>query len=105
MTLKENYEAQPPSQITHPTVCLTPEEWVAAQDQVDWKLEAEFGFSPFDCRMCYGYDKSKRLYDRVMGSKRRNKITAVKDIAKKQKEGGFKEGRKRSKAQGTNTRV
>lgn len=106
MTLKENYEAQPPSQVTHSTVCLTPEEWVAAQDQIDWKLEAEFGFSPFDCRMCYGYNKSKRLYDRVMGGKKRNKVTAVKDVAKNQKDGGeSQERRKRSNAKGTKARV
>ena len=124
MTVKENYEAQPPSQVSHSTACLTPEEWVAAQDQIDWKLEAEFGFSPFDCRMCYGYNKSKRLYDRVMGGKKINKITAVKDIAKKQKDDGQKERqkelssredqsvegesqnrRKRGRAKGTKTRV
>ena len=124
MTVKENYEAQPPSQVSHYTVCLTPEEWVAAQDQIDWNLEAEFGFSPFDCRMCYGYNKSKRLYDRVMGGKKINKITAVKDIAKKQKDDGQKERqkelssredqsvegesqnrRKRGRAKGTKTRV
>ena len=114
MTVKENYEAQPPSLVTHSTVCLTPEEWVAAQDQIDWELEAEFGFSPFDCRMCYGYNKSKRLYDRVMGGKKKNEITSVKDVAKKQKDGGQKkvsrvrarsvqgrERRKRGKSQGT----
>ena len=62
MTVKDGYKEQSPSPVAHPTVCLTPAEWDAAQSGIDWNLEAEFGFSPFDCRMCYGYEKSTRLY-------------------------------------------
>jgi hypothetical protein len=49
---------------------LTPNEWTAAQNEIDWRLEAEFGFSPHDCRMCYGYNRSTRLYRRVMDQRK-----------------------------------
>ncbi|KAL7539719.1 hypothetical protein ACHAXR_010507, partial [Thalassiosira sp. AJA248-18] len=74
LTVKEGYKPQPASPVTHPTVCLTPDEWDAVQNSIDWKLEAEFGFSPCDCRMCYGYEKSKRLYTRIREDKKNNKI-------------------------------
>lgn len=74
VSVKEGYKSQPPSNFAHPTVCLTPDEWDAAQSAIDWKLEAEFGFSPCDCRMCYGYEKSKRLYERVQEGKKVKKI-------------------------------
>merc|ERR1712194_556228 len=73
ITVKEGYKAQPPSKVAHSTVCLTSDEWDAAQRAVDWKLEAGFGFSPGDCRLCYGYEKSKRLFYRIQkGKKIRN---------------------------------
>ena len=56
------------------TVCLTADEWGAAQSKIDWNLEAEFGFSPGDCRMCYGYDESKSLFRRVKEGKKIKKI-------------------------------
>lgn len=68
------------------TVCLTNHEWDAAQSNIDWRLEAEFGFSPFDCRMCYGYEKSTRLYDRVMQGKKIRKILVEDEKDKKQNE-------------------
>lgn len=73
-TVKDGYKPQQPSPVAHKTVCLTPEEWDAAQNTIDWKLESEFGFSPNDCRMCYGYEKSTRLYNRVMEGKKINKL-------------------------------
>ena len=91
LTVGEEYQAQPASKVAHPTVCLTPAEWDAAQNSIDWELEAEFGFSPFDCRMCYGYEKSTRLYTRVMEGKKINKIV-------KEQYGG-KRGVQRSKQQ------
>mmetsp|Transcript_47602 Transcript_47602/g.101156 ORF Transcript_47602/g.101156 Transcript_47602/m.101156 type:complete len:666 (-) Transcript_47602:73-2070(-) len=86
LTLKEGYESQPPSKVAHQTVCLTPAEWDAAQKAVDWSIEAEFGFSPCDCRLCYGYDKSKRLYDRVVEGRKINKITNMHGRGKAEKE-------------------
>ena len=86
MPVKDGYIPQQPSKVAHPTVCLTPDEWVAAQNRIDWKLEAEFGFSPCDCRMCYGYEKSKRLYDRVMEGRKINALVNNKGRAKARKE-------------------
>jgi hypothetical protein len=102
LIVTEDYQPQPNSPITHTTgkfdvalstlgtyhreshvlqslsllclVCLTPEEWEAAQHRIDWNLEAEFGFGPSDCRMCYGYDKSKGLFTRVQEGKKIKKI-------------------------------
>jgi hypothetical protein len=70
LKVKTEYTKPPPSSYSHTTTCLTPDEWTAAQNEIDWKLEAEFGFSPHDCRMCYGYNKSARLYKRVMDQKK-----------------------------------
>lgn len=55
-------------------MCLTADEWDAAQGKIDWDLETEFGFSPLDCRMCYGYDKSKSLFSRVKEGKKIKQI-------------------------------
>jgi hypothetical protein len=76
VTVKDGYAAQPPSPVNHPTVCFTPDEWDAAQNGIDWMMEAEFGFNPSDCRMCYGYEKSTRLYTRVMEGKKTKKLLA-----------------------------
>ncbi len=73
LKVKANYTKPDPSIYSHTTTCLTPDEWTAAQNEIDWKLEAEFGFSPHDCRMCYGYTTSTRLYKRVMDQKKRGK--------------------------------
>eukprot|EP00985_Skeletonema_marinoi_P018848 scaffold10665_cov80-Skeletonema_marinoi.AAC.2 len=73
LKVKADYTKPPPSSYSHTTTCLTPDEWNAAQNEIDWKLEAEFGFSPHDCRMCYGYNRSTRLYKRVMDQKKRGK--------------------------------
>ncbi len=62
-------------------MCLTADEWDAAQSKIDWNLEAEFGFSPGDCRMCYGYDVSKSLFRRVKEGKK------IKNIIKEQGNG------------------
>merc|ERR1711957_74097 len=70
ITVKKGYQPQSPSLVAHSTVCLTSDEWDAAQRAIDRKLEAGFGFSPGDCRLCYGYDKSKRLYSRVQEGKK-----------------------------------
>ncbi|KAL9188178.1 hypothetical protein ACHAXT_006556 [Thalassiosira profunda] len=75
VTLKEGYKTQPPSKVAHPTTCLTPDEWEATQNMLDWGVEAEFGFSPCDCRMCYGYTRSTRLYSRIMAGKKINTLT------------------------------
>lgn len=64
----------------------------------DWELDGEFGFSPFDCRMCYGYNKSKRLYDRVMASNK------VKKMLKESAQPEEKLTKKRAKALKTKTR-
>jgi len=107
VAVKEGYESQPPSKVAHPTVCLTPHEWDAVQNAVDWKLEAEFGFSPCDCRMCYGYEKSTRLYDRVMRGKKISKIVdkhgTARDIDKRAKAAklGKKVGEAFKKQEGT----
>ena len=69
--VKAEYQTPNSSSYSHTTTCLTPEEWTAAQSEIDWRLEAYFGFSPHDCRMCYGYNKSERLYTRVMKQKKR----------------------------------
>ena len=34
------------------SICLWEKEWAIAQNQIDWELEAQFGFSQLDCRMC-----------------------------------------------------
>lgn len=73
LKVKANYTKPPPSIYSHTTTCLTPDEWTAAQNEIDWKLEAEFGFSPHDCRMCYGYTTSTRLFKRVQDQKKRGK--------------------------------
>eukprot|EP00986_Skeletonema_menzelii_P019901 scaffold29536_cov160-Skeletonema_menzelii.AAC.2 len=73
LKVKVEYTKPPPSNYSHTTTCLTPDEWNAAQNEVDWGLEAEFGFSPHDCRMCYGYNRSTKLYTRVMAQKKRGK--------------------------------
>jgi len=73
LKVKANYTKPPPSIYSHTTTCLTPDEWTAAQNEIDWKLEAEFGFSPHDCRMCYGYTTSTRLNKRVMDQRKRGK--------------------------------
>ena len=52
LKVKPDYTKPPPSNYSHTTTCLTPDEWKAAQNEIDWRLEAEFGFSPHDCRMC-----------------------------------------------------
>ncbi|KAL7490342.1 hypothetical protein ACHAW6_016164 [Cyclotella cf. meneghiniana] len=90
MSIKEGYKPQTPSIVTHSTVCMTSMEWEAAEEEIDWELDGEFGFSPFDCRMCYGYDKSTRLYDRVMESNKVRKIL---------KESAHQTKRKKTKAQ------
>ncbi|KAL7436802.1 hypothetical protein ACHAXM_005760 [Skeletonema potamos] len=70
LKVKTEYTKPPPSIYSHTTTCLTPNEWTAAQNEIDWRLEAEFGFSPHDCRMCYGYNRSTRLYRRVMDQRK-----------------------------------
>jgi len=93
MTVKDGYRPQPASKLAHTTTCLTPAEWDASQKNIDWNLEAEFGFSPFDCRMCYGYDKSTRLYTRIMRGKEVNKILKG-DAIVKEKQGKTKKENK-----------
>jgi hypothetical protein len=70
----------PPPAPSHPTeqVCLTPAEWDAAQNSIDWKVESEFGFGPFECRMCHGYERSRNLYNRVMEGKKVKELIDVK---------------------------
>lgn len=34
------------------SICLPEKEWAIAQKEIDWELEAFFGFSQLDCRMC-----------------------------------------------------
>eukprot|EP00804_Cyclotella_cryptica_P026423 CCRYP_008091-RB/>CCRYP_008091-RB protein AED:0.18 eAED:0.18 QI:165/1/1/1/0.83/0.71/7/1818/557 len=46
LSIKEGYKPQTPSIVTHSTVCLTPMEWEAAEGEIDWELDGEFGFSP-----------------------------------------------------------
>ena len=84
LTVKDGYKPQPQSVVAHPTTCLTKEEWNAAQRNIDWNVEAEFGFSPFDCRMCYGYDRSTRLYTRVVESRKTNKLLKEQGMDAKQ---------------------
>lgn len=59
------------------------------QNKLDWKIEAEFGFSPFDCRMCYGYERSKSLYNRVKEGKKVKELVAVKEKLKGVKNGAI----------------
>lgn len=73
LEVKTEYEKPAPSDFSHTTQCLTPDEWKAAQNEIDWQLEAEFGFSPHDCRMCYGYNRSIRLHKRVIDQRKRGK--------------------------------
>lgn len=72
LKVKEEY-IKPEQSYFHNTQCLTTDEWHAAQNEIDWGLEAEFGFSPHDCRMCYGYTKSLRLHKRVKDQRKRDK--------------------------------
>ncbi|KAL3816255.1 hypothetical protein ACHAXA_000194 [Cyclostephanos tholiformis] len=80
LTVRDGYEPQSPSKVVHTTVCLTPEEWDSAQNNIDWKIEAEFGFSPFECRMCHGYEKSISFYNRWKEGK---KVKGLVDVNKK----------------------
>lgn len=70
LKVKTEYIKPQPSSHSHTTTCLTPDEWTAAQNEIDWRLETEFGFSPHDCRMCYGYTQSTRLFTRVKDQKK-----------------------------------
>ena len=79
LRVKDGYKPQPQSVVSHPTTCLTPDEWDVAQMNIDWNTESTFGFSPFDCRMCYGYERSTRLYTRIMQG--RNTKKALKEQA------------------------
>ena len=65
----------------HSTTCFTPPEWDVAQASIDWKMEAEFGYSPFECRMCYNYTKSVNLIQRVKRGKKIKELINVKDDA------------------------
>jgi len=73
LEVKDGYKPQPQSVVSHPTTCLTPDEWDVAQMNIDWNTESTFGFSPFDCRMCYGYERSTRLYTRIMQGRKTKK--------------------------------
>lgn len=66
-------------------VCLTPAEWDAAQNSIDWKIESEFGFGPFECRMCHGYERSKSLYNRVKEGKKVKDLVDVKQEVQKKR--------------------
>ena len=81
LRVKEGYVPQPPSRVTHSTTCFTPPEWDVAQASTDWHMEAEFGFSPFECRMCYNYTKSVNLFQRVKRGKKVKELINVKDDA------------------------
>lgn len=97
LEIKDGYKPQPASKVAHPTVCLTPAEWDAAEKNIDWSLEAEFGFSPFDCRMCYGYEKSTRLYDRIQRGKKVKKILDGDEQKQKKQKGKNKQKDKEEK--------
>jgi hypothetical protein len=81
LRVKEGYVSQPPSRVTHSTTCFTPPEWDVAQASIDWKMEAEFGYSPFECRMCYNYTKSVNLFQRVKRGKKVKELINLKDDA------------------------
>ena len=81
LPVKEGYVSQPPSKVTHSTTCFTPSEWDVAQGSIDWRMEAEFGGSPFECRMCYNYTKSVNLIQRVKQGKKVKELINVKDDA------------------------
>jgi hypothetical protein len=34
------------------SICLRREEWIIAQKEINWDLEAFFGFNELDCRLC-----------------------------------------------------
>lgn len=34
------------------SICLPAKEWAVAQQEIDWELEAQFGFTRLDCRLC-----------------------------------------------------
>ncbi|KAL3787593.1 hypothetical protein HJC23_000081 [Cyclotella cryptica] len=53
LQLKIGYNVQHPSPRIHTEKCLTRPEWRIAQREIDWKLEGEFGYTSFDCHMCY----------------------------------------------------
>ena len=83
--------ARRPAAASRPSeqVCLTPAEWDAAQNSIDWKIESEFGFGPFECRMCHGYETSKSLYNRVKGMKKVKELVDVKqEVTKRRKRRG-----------------
>ena len=90
LTVKDGYTPQPKSAVAHGTTCLTKEEWEVAQQSIDWNTEADFGYGPSECRMCYGYDRSTRLYTRVMNGKKNKKLI-------NEQAGKGKEGNKRGK--------
>lgn len=79
--VKGGYVSQPPSRVTHSTTCFTPSEWDVAQGSIDWHTEAEFGYSPFECRMCYNYTKSVNLIQRVKQGKKVKELINVKEDA------------------------
>ena len=81
LRVKEGYVPQPPSRVTHSTTCFTPPEWDVAQASTDWHMEAEFGFSPFECRMCHNYTKSVNLIQRVKRGKKVKELINAKDDA------------------------
>jgi len=91
LTVKDGYTPQPKSAVAHGTTCLTKEEWDAAQQSIDWNMEADFGYGPSECRLCYGYDRSTRLYTRVMNGKKNKKLI-------NEQAGKGKQGNKRGKA-------
>lgn len=74
LSMKEDYQPPQPSKVTHKAACFTPDEWEAAQKIMDWELEGEFGFNPFDCRMCYGYDRSLSYWKRRDRNKKTKEI-------------------------------
>eukprot|EP01084_Bolivina_argentea_P013594 25515_1 len=39
--------------ITHPILCLNDSEMQIAQQQLNWDIERDFGFTPLDCHTCF----------------------------------------------------
>lgn len=43
------------------SICLQKNEWTIARNQIDWELEAQFGFSQLDCHMCIDRQASSSI--------------------------------------------
>ncbi|KAL7440926.1 hypothetical protein ACHAXH_006950 [Discostella pseudostelligera] len=51
--LRKNYRPQQPSAKQHREKCLSEQEWEIAQREIDWEMEANFGYTFLDCHRCY----------------------------------------------------